>query len=295
VIAAFTQQAALDWSALEQATALAVRFMDNVIDLSRFPFEAQARQARGSRRIGLGLTGLADCLAMLGVHYGSRAGRDTAASVMQRICNCAYRTSIELAREKGRFPFFAPDAFLESPFVQRLPRDIRDAIALHGLRNSHLTAIAPTGTISLFAGNVSSGIEPVFEFDFQRRARVADGEYTWCRVTDYAVHQWRKRFGGRRLPAWFVDARALPPAAHLGMQAALQPWVDSAISKTVNVPRDFPFEQFRELYRDAFRLGLKGCTTFRPNEITGAVLSGGDETPATEPATHCCSLDREGD
>ena len=291
----FTPKAALDWPALEQATALAVRFLDNVIDLSRFPFEAQLQQARGSRRVGLGLTGLADGLIMLGLHYDSPAGRAMAGEVMQRICHQAYRTSSVLGREKGAFAFYARDAFLASPFIRRLPRDIRTAIAAHGLRNSHLTAIAPTGTISLFAGNLSSGIEPVFAFDFRRRVRDALGEYAWYRVTDYAVRKWREHFGERCLPDEFVDARALPPKAHLAMQAVLQPYIDSAISKTVNVPRDYPFDSFSKLYREAYRLGLKGCTAFRPNEISGEVLSSGQEGTVVEAGAHCCNIDREGD
>jgi len=291
----FTGSAAMEWGELERAATLAVRLLDDVIDLSAFPLPAQAQQARGSRRIGLGITGLADSLIMLGLHYGSEEGRDLAAQVMERICLAAYRASAGLAREKGSFPFFEREAYLAAPFVRRLPGEIRDAIASHGIRNSHLTAIAPTGTISLFAGNLSSGIEPVFDFHCRRRVRGVGGESGWHSVDDYALGEWRRLHPAGPLPEWFVDARSLAPAEHLAMQAALQPWVDSAISKTVNVPVELPFDAFASLYRDAYRLGLKGCTTFRPNPVTGSVLEGEAACSPDDPAVRCCGLDREGD
>lgn len=291
----FTAEAVLDWEALEQAAAVAVRLLDDVIDLSDFPLPAQARQARGSRRIGLGITGLADALILLGLHYGSEPGRNAAAEIMDRICQAAYRASIGLARERACFPFFERDAYLAAPFVRRLPGDIRDAIARQGIRNSHLTTIAPAGTISLFAGNVSSGIEPVLDFRCRRRVRDKHAEYHWCSVSDYALRQWRGLHPAGPLPDYFVDARALAPVQHLAMQAALQPRVDSAISKTVNVPADFPFEEFVSLYREAYRLGLKGCTTFRPNPVTGSVLEQDGVCSPDDPALRCCGLDREGD
>jgi ribonucleoside-diphosphate reductase alpha chain len=293
VRAPFSERAEFDQTALREATTLAVRLLDNVIDLSHFPFEAQSRQAHGSRRIGLGLTGLADAMIMLGLDYDSAKGRDVAAATMREICHQAYRASIELGREKGAFPFLDREKFLSSPLVRQLPQDIRQGIAEHGLRNSHLTAIAPTGTISLLAGNVSSGIEPIFEFDCQRRIRDSEGVYACYPVTDYAVRKWREQFCNADLNSAFVEAHDLAPSAHLEMQAALQPYVDSAISKTVNVPRDYPFEDFRNLYRDAYRLGLKGCTTYRPNEIRGEILSSLEAK--TDNGTHCCGLEREGD
>ncbi|RMD77968.1 MAG: adenosylcobalamin-dependent ribonucleoside-diphosphate reductase [Gammaproteobacteria bacterium] len=292
----FTERARLDLEALEAAVPVAVRLLDNVIDASRFPLPAQAEQARGARRIGLGITGLADALLMLGLRYGEPASLALAREVMGRLCRAAYRASVELAREKGAFPYFVREAFLERPFVRALPEGLREAIARHGIRNSHLLAIAPTGTISLLAGNVSSGLEPIFEADYLRRVLDPEGEgYTEYRVTDYAVALWR-RLQGRRdgVPPAFVEARELDPREHLAMQAALQPCVDQAISKTINVPEDYPFEAFRELYRLAHREGLKGCTTFRPNPVTGAVLrEEGEGAPPEGP--HCCSLEREGD
>ncbi len=289
----FTRNAKLDIDALVESARVAMRMLDNVIDCSEFPLAEQAAQARGSRRLGLGITGLADALIMLGLHYAGPAARDTAVTAMQAICHTAYRTSIALAREKGSFPFFEREAYLGSRFVQTLPDDIRDGIARYGIRNSHLTAIAPTGTISLLANNVSSGIEPVFGMHHARNILDRTGSYRRFDVEDYAWRAYRDAGGDpQALSAAFVTARELPPHAHLDMQAALQPCVDSAISKTVNVPEDYPFDDFRDLYLEAFRRGLKGCTLFRPNPVRGAVLD--DQVPGTAPDLHCCSIEREG-
>jgi len=209
---------------------------------------------------------------------------------MALICHTAYRTSIELAQEKGVFPVFEKAPYLDAPFIQALPDDIRDGIARHGIRNSHLTAIAPTGTISLLANNVSSGLEPVFDFAYRRRILGADGRYREYDLQDYAWRLWQSSHPGESRPAAFVDVNDLVPADHLRMQAAIQPYVDNAISKTINVPADYPFEAFRDIYHQAWRLGLKGCTTFRPNPVTGAIL----QTPG-EQGRHCCSLEREAD
>ncbi|MFQ5487358.1 MAG: adenosylcobalamin-dependent ribonucleoside-diphosphate reductase [Gammaproteobacteria bacterium] len=289
----FSKQAAFDWAGLEAAARVAVRMLDNVIDLSRFPLPAQARQARGTRRIGLGITGLADALIMLGLVYGSEQSLDFSAKVMRRICHCAYRTSIEVAREKGAFPFFQKEPYLQSPFVSALPADIVDGIAAHGIRNSHLLAIAPTGTISLLANNVSSGLEPVFDFSYQRRVLELDGAYMEYQLEDYAYRLWREQHPDGPLPPAFVDARSLAPEIHVRMQAAVQPYVDNAISKTINIPEDYDFAAFKGIYQFAFEQGLKGCTTFRPNPVTGAVLS--TEGEGFQRASHCCDLEREAD
>jgi len=287
----FRQGARMDLDALARFAAVAVRMLDNVTDLSRFPLEAQRGQAQGSRRIGLGITGLADALIMLGIPYGEERARVLAADIMATVCHTAYRASIDLAREKSPFPFFDRDAYLAGEFVSGLPAAVRDGIARHGIRNSHLTAIAPTGTISLLADNVSSGIEPVFEFEYTRRV-LEDGEHaTSHEVSDYAWRHWRAIAGrDAPTPAAFVDARMLDPRAHIDMQAALQPYVDGAISKTVNVPRDYPFEAFSSLYDYAWQSGVKGCTTFRPNPVTGEVLS---VAPGGGP--RCCAAGREPD
>src|SRR5512143_2552524 len=288
VVAPFAADARLDLAALADAARLAVRFLDNVIDVSRYPLPAQAREARFKRRIGLGITGLADTLVLLGLRYDSEAARQWAAQAMQAVRDAAYRASVELAREKGAFPAFVRDAFLASGFAIRLPDDIRDAIAAHGIRNSHLLAIAPAGTISLLANNLSSGIEPIFSAEAERRVLETDGRYHTHRVVDYACQRWQQQADG--LPPAFVEAQQIDPLAHLHMQAALQPYVDNAISKTINVAADIPFERFEDLYRQAHALDLKGCTVFRPNPVTGAILS----EPADE-RMRCCGIEREAD
>jgi len=289
VASPFAADARLDLDALAASARLAVRFLDSVIDVSRYPLPAQSEQAHLKRRIGLGLTGLADALVLLGLNYDSAAARQLAGLAMQTLRDAAYGASIELAREKGAFPAFARDAFLASGFASRLPIDIRKAIAAHGLRNSHLLAIAPAGTISLLANNCSSGIEPVFAAEAERRVLQASGSYRTHRVLDYAWQQWQQR-GGTGAPPAFVEAQQLDPLAHLSMQAALQPFVDNAISKTINVAADMPFERFAGLYRQAHALGLKGCTVFRPNLVTGAILS----EPAAD-RVQCCGIEREAD
>jgi len=281
---------ACDLGSLANAARVAVRFLDNVIDVSRYPLPAQARQARNTRRIGLGITGLADTLVMLGLRYDSEEARTLAARIMQTIRDAAYRVSIELAAEKGAFPAFDSAAFLASGFAARLPTDIRDAIAAQGIRNSHLLAIAPTGTISLLANNLSSGIEPVFAAEAERRVLDTEGNYQTHRVVDTACQLWRQQGGCGLPPAW-IEAQQLDPLAHLGMQAALQPYVDNAISKTINVAANIPFGSFEDLYHRAHALGLKGCTVFRPNPVTGAILT---QPPAAD-QVHCCGLEREAD
>lgn len=288
---AFRDNAALDIQAIEHTVRLAVRMLDNVIDVSQFPLPQQAEQQQRNRRIGLGITGLGDALIMLGKHYGEAGARDIAATAMKTICHTAYRASIELAKEKAVFPLFDAQRYLQGTFVQSLPKDIRQGIADFGMRNSHVTAIAPTGTVSLLANNVSSGLEPVYDFRFTRQILDMNGQYQEHSVSDYAYQMWRNTAGDAPLPAYFVTAQNLRPRAHLQMQAALQPYVDNSISKTINIPEDFPFESFREVYEIAYKEGLKGCTTFRPNPVRGAIL----KTGQGEMAPHCCNLERESD
>lgn len=293
----FSERAHLDREGIREMAALGTRMLDNVIDVSRFPLDRQAQQARGTRRIGLGITGLADTLIMLGLHYGQAQARELAAQIMEIICHTAYRTSIALAQEKGSFPFFQKDQYLEGEFIRRLPEEIQAGIREKGIRNSHLTAIAPTGTISLLANNISSGIEPVFDFEHTRRVLELDGSYSLHKLKDAAYRRWLELKGEQApLPDYFVDARSLQPLDHLDMEAALQTWVDNAISKTINIPRDYPFQDFRSLYEQAYDKGLKGCTTFRPNPVTEAVLTGAKEDQEEgEQSAHCCSMEREAD
>ncbi|MBF9019711.1 adenosylcobalamin-dependent ribonucleoside-diphosphate reductase [Rhodobacterales bacterium HKCCA1058] len=273
VRAPFEADAALDLDALKVLVRVAVRMMDNVVDASRFPLEAQAREAQAKRRIGLGVTGLADALLMLGLRYGADDAVAQSEIWMKEIAHAAYWASVELAREKGAFPLFDGEAFLASGNMAQMDQDLREAIAKDGIRNALLTSIAPTGTISLYAGNVSSGIEPVFAYSYTRKVLQRDGSRSEEEVTDYAVKLWREKQGDAELPAFFVNAQTLAPADHVRMQAAAQKWVDSSISKTINVPQDISFEAFKDVYLQAYETGCKGCTTYRPNDVTGSVLS----------------------
>jgi ribonucleoside-diphosphate reductase alpha chain len=278
----FGPDAALDLAALDDLVATAVRMMDNVVDASRFPLPAQEAEARAKRRIGLGVTGLADALVMTGRTYGSDEAVEVTGAWMHRIARAAYLASVDLAREKGAFPLFDAEGFLGSGMMQAMDEDVREAVRAHGIRNALLTSVAPTGTISLLAGNVSSGIEPVFAFAYTRKVLQPDGTKTEEEVVDYAVALWREKFGDAPLPPAFVNAQTLAPEAHVRMQAAAQRWVDSSISKTINCPADIPFEAFREVYMQAWDTGCKGCTTYRPNAVTGSVLSVAEAAPKPE-------------
>ena len=273
----FEDAAALDEAALADLVTTAVRMMDNVVDASNFPLEAQAAEAQAKRRIGLGVTGLADALLMLGLRYGSDEAARQTERWLHAIARAAYLASVDLAKEKGAFPLFDADAFLASGAMQQMDDDVRAAIREHGIRNALLTSIAPTGTISLYAGNVSSGIEPVFAYAYTRKVLQKDGTRTEEEVVDYAVSMWREKFGDRELPDYFVNAQTLQPLEHVKMQAAAQKWIDSSISKTINCPEDISFEAFKDVYMEAFETGCKGCTTYRPNEVTGSVLSVTDD------------------
>jgi len=272
--APFTSEARLDEARLEALAATAVRFLDNAIDVSNYPLDEQRREAKAKRRIGLGVTGLADALILCGVRYGTPEAAALARRWMATIERAAYLASAGLAAEKGAFPLYDAERFLAAPNVRRLPEEVLAAIAQHGIRNGLLTSIAPTGTISLLAGNVSSGIEPVFDFRYERRVLERDGSTRIEPVEDYAHALYREKFGpAAPLGDAFVTAEELTPGEHLKMQAAVQAHVDSSISKTINCPADLGFEAFKNIYLEAYDLGLKGCTTYRPNAITGAVLS----------------------
>ena len=271
----FTADAAIDTTKLEEHVRTAVRFLDNIIDVSKYPLPAQRKEAKAKRRIGLGVTGLADALMMCGHDYGSAQSLQLAENWMRVIQAAAYDASAELAAEKGAFPLFDREQFLGRPNVALLDTAVRKNIETHGIRNGCLTSIAPTGTISLLAGNVSSGIEPMFAQSYNRRILQPDGSAKVEAVDDYACALYRRIHGAQaELPATAVTSADLTTKQHLDMQAAVQCHVDSSISKTINCPVDMPFEEFRSVYMDAYDLGLKGCTTFRPNDVTGAVLSG---------------------
>jgi ribonucleoside-diphosphate reductase alpha chain len=278
----FTTMARINDGELTELTSVAVRMMDNTVDASGYPLDEQRQEASAKRRIGLGITGLADALMMMSLRYGSTEAAAQAEAWAQPINHAAYRASCDLAAEKGAFPLFDRNAYLAGESVRELPDDIRAAIAAGGIRNALLTSIAPTGTISLLADNVSSGIEPVFALTYTRKILERDGSRREEDVTDYAVRRFREQFGYEApLPDGFVTAQDLTPAEHVRMQAAVQRHVDSAISKTVNVPEDISFEAFQDVYWDAYRSGCKGCTTYRPTPVRGAVL----EVKATQPSS----------
>lgn len=275
----------IDREKLRQTVHLAVRMMDNVVDASRFPLPQQEIEAKGKRRIGLGVTGLADALALGGLVYGSDDAVAWVDDVMRFIAVEAYQASVDLAKEKGAFPLF-DTAYLDSGNMRKMPEHIREQVREHGIRNALLTSIAPTGTISLYAGNVSSGIEPIFAMEYERKVLQRDGSKETETVRDYAVDKWLRDHPGQKLPASFVTAQTLKPLDHVRMQAAAQKWVDSSISKTINCPEDISFDEFKNVYTAAWEMGCKGCTTYRPNDVTGSVLSvkeeGADDGGACE-------------
>lgn len=272
-----------DFAAFEAVVATQVRALDNVLDLTFWPLQQQRDEAQAKRRIGVGFTGMGNALCMLKLRYDQPDGRDMATRIARTMRDAAYRASVALAQEKGAFPAFEADAYLSAgTFASRLDADLQKAIRTHGIRNSHLLSIAPTGTVSLaFADNASNGIEPPFSWTYQRKKREADGSTATYTVED---HAWRvyKQLGGSvdSLPPWFVSALAMSAQDHIAMMAAVQPFVDTAISKTVNVPADYAYDSFKDLYLQAWQARLKGLATYRPNAILGSVLS---ETP-TVPA-----------
>ncbi|HEX9791345.1 MAG TPA: adenosylcobalamin-dependent ribonucleoside-diphosphate reductase [Kiloniellales bacterium] len=277
----FTAQAALDLDRLRALVPVAVRMLDNAIDVSRFPLEQQRHEAQAKRRIGLGITGLADALIMCGARYGSAEAVELCDRWLAVLRRSAYLASIEIAKEKGTFPLYDKEPYLKGESIRELDADVREAIAAHGIRNALVTSVAPTGTISLLADNVSSGLEPVFSFHHTRQVLLPDGRREAHEVTDYAYRLFRRLHGeDASLPPAFVDAQTLEPAAHVVMQATVQKYIDSSVSKTINLPADISLEAFKNVYLQAYDLGCKGCTTYRPNAITGAVL---EAPPAPAP------------
>jgi ribonucleoside-diphosphate reductase alpha chain len=272
----FSDEASFDFEAFAGVVRVAIRALDNVLEASLWPLPEQKTEAANKRRIGLGYTGLGNALTMINLRYDTEAARDMAARITEKMRDAAYEASVELAREKGAFPLFDADKYLAAPhFAARLPEATRQRIRQYGIRNSHLLSIAPTGTISLaFAGNASGGIEPTFSWTYVRKKRMPDGSRQEYQVEDYAYRLY-KLMGGDvdALPESFVSALDMHALDHMRMIAAVQPFVDAAVSKTVNVPEDYPFEDFRRIYVEAWKSGLKGITTYRPNNVIGEVLS----------------------
>jgi ribonucleoside-diphosphate reductase alpha chain len=283
----FTEHAEFDFDGLAKLLPTCVRALDNVLDLTAWPLKKQKAEAHAKRRVGLGFTGLGDALVMLNLRYDSPEALFFSRSIAEFMRDHAYLASVELAKERGPFPLFNADLYLTGGnFASRLPDEIKVEIRKHGLRNSHLLSIAPTGTISLaFADNASNGIEPPFSWVYTRKKRLADGGWKEHAVEDHAWRMYREQGGDvEQLPASFVTALEISALAHMDMVAAVAPYVDSAISKTVNVPADYPYTDFEGLYFAAWKAGLKGLATYRPNAVLGSVLSTGTETPAPAPA-----------
>ena len=278
---AFGPEAHFDFEGFRALVATGIRMLDLVLDATFWPLPKQRDEAMSKRRIGLGFLGLGSALVMLGVRYDSDAGRELAASISESMRDAAYAASVALAVEKGSFPLLDKEKYLESGFAKRLPQDVRDLIQEHGIRNSHLLSIAPTGTITLaFADNASNGIEPAFSWTYNRKKRMPDNSYQTFEVADHAYRLYR-HLGGDvvNLPECFVTALEMPAIDHMRMLEAVQPYIDTSISKTVNVPEDYPYADFQNLYLDAWKAGLKGLATYRPNSVLGAVLS--VEAPAS--------------
>jgi len=273
---AFSKNASFDFAAFGKVIDTSVRMLDNVLDATHWPLEQQLKEAQNKRRVGLGFTGLGDALIMLKLRYDSDAARDMAQKISEYMRDRSYLYSVELARERGAFPLFNADMYLSGGnFASRLPQEVKDSIRKHGLRNSHLLSIAPTGTISLaFADNASNGIEPPFSWTYTRKKRMADGTFKEYAVEDYAWRLYKHQGGDiSKLPDYFVTALEISAQAHEQMVAAVAPYIDTSISKTVNVPADYPYSEFEDLYMVAWKSGLKGLATYRPNSVLGSVLS----------------------
>ena len=282
----FAAEARFDFDAFARVVRPAVRMLDNVLDVTVWPLPQQRSEAMAKRRIGLGFTGLGDALVMLGLRYDAEPARALAVRIAAHMRDEAYAASIDIAREKGAFPLLEPERFLAAPqFASRLPDRLKAQIQNHGIRNSHVLSIAPTGTISLaFADNASNGIEPAFSWTYQRKKRMPDNSMRTYEVEDHAFRLYRHMGGDpNALPSAFVTALELSATDHMRMVAAVAPYVDSAISKTVNVPEDYPYERFKDLYFEAWTSGLKGLTTYRPNSVLGSVLSVAAPAAAREP------------
>ena len=272
----FTEEAGFDFEKFGRVVETSVRMLDNVLEVTAWPLEPQRQEAMAKRRVGLGFTGLGDALIMLRLKYDTDEARRMAARVAEAMRDQAYQASVELAKERGAFPLFNADLYLSgSSFAARLPASIKEQIKKSGIRNSHLLSIAPTGTISLaFADNASNGIEPPFSWTYTRKKRMADGTLQEFPVEDHAWRRYRAAGGeADALPPYFVTALEISARSHEQMVATVAPYIDTSISKTVNVPEDYPYAEFRDLYLHAWKSGLKGLATYRPNKILGSVLS----------------------
>lgn len=290
----FSDNPSFDWAAIEDTIEVSTRFLDNVIDVSTYPLKAQKQAALNTRRIGLGFTGLADALVMLGIRYGDKESLEFAQTLMKKIAYGTFNASIELAKEKGSFLLLDPEKYVSGAFISTLPEEIRANILKFGLRNSHHNAIAPTGSISILANNVSNGVEPIYSTSYERKIRLEGNDTVTFKVSNYALNLWRKMHKHKdnllSLPKAWVDSQSLDPQDHLSMQATLQPFIDNAISKTLNLPEKFPYSEVKDIYLKSYHYGLKGCTIFRNNPITGQVLGKRRGDGGEDEVDPCCPL-----
>jgi len=291
----FTIDATFDWEAFSEVVATQVRMLDNVLEITHWPLAEQKQEAMNKRRIGVGFTGLGDALIMLGIAYNSAEGCQFGAELSRIMRDRAYNASVDLAIERGAFPLFDAEKYLdnEHSFASRLPDEIKSRIRTHGIRNSHLLSIAPTGTVSLaFADNASNGLEPAFSWFYDRKKRMQDGSHSFYRVEDHAYRVYRELGGDvNNLPKSFVSALEMSVEDHLNMMKAIQPYIDTSLSKTVNIPADYPYEDFKNVYMQAWNAGLKGCATYRPNAILGSVLSVAKPEETSKEAAEKSSID----
>lgn len=289
IINPFKESAKFDFEKFEKDLPIALRMLDNVIDISKYPLEIYEKKEKISRRIGMGITGYGDALVMLGIRYGSSKALKFTEEFMKKMRDGIYRASVELAKEKSPFPYIEDNTeyrkkFVEGNFVKQLPKDIKDDILKYGIRNAFLLAIAPTGTISILANNISSGLEPIFSNEYTRKIKLANGGETEETVMDYAYKEWRDSFGDKPLPEYWATVQDLTVDDHLNTQAVFQKYIDLSISKTINIPEDYPYEDFKKVYEKAYDLGLKGVTTFRPGKIKG-ILSEKKKEKEEKPKT----------
>ena len=284
VLNPFTEHASFDFVRLNNTVKIAVRFLDNVLDKTNYPLEEQREEGLNKRRIGLGVSGLADCFHQLRVSYGSDESVEWTTAIMRNIAMHAYSTSIELAKEKGPFPAYDQESFMGAPFIENLTPETRMELREHGIRNGLLLTCAPTGTSSLLYGDISSGIEPVFAYKMKRNVLNDDGSYDEFQSVNYGVRLWEFMYPGESLPAYFRESSEISPMGHLKIQAACQEWVDASISKTINCPEDISYEEFKQVYTYAYDMGCKGCTTYRPSDVRGAILTKDEDNPADSPS-----------
>lgn len=284
VKAPFKSHAKFDYTLLRETVKTGVRFLDNVLNVSQYPLEVQRQEAMDKRRIGIGITGLADAFNFLGIRYGSADSLRVVDTIMGTIKETAYRTSMELAKERGYFPKFVAAEYGKGCDVfESLDPELQEDICTYGIRNGVLLTIAPTGTTSLYCGNISSGLEPIFEYEATRKIRQADGSFETHDVRDYSLVVWEELFPGRSIPAHMISVKDLSVEHHLRIQAACQQHVDGSISKTINCPPDISFDEFELVYWDAYNQGCKGCTTFRPSDVRGSILEAKSDEPRKMP------------